>query len=46
MNPNDPFGRGNNRDTMNDLLTTPTRDRLLFPMNLVTKVTLEKTGQR
>ena len=31
MNPNDPFGRGNNRDTMNDLLTTPTRDRLLFP---------------
>lgn len=31
MNPNDPFGRGNNRDTMNDFLTTPTRDRLLFP---------------
>jgi|GEM_PF-2435331 hypothetical protein len=31
MNPNDPFSRGNNRDTMIDLLTTPTRDRLLFP---------------
>ena len=30
---------------MNDLLTTPTRDRLLFRVNLVTKATLEKTGQ-
>ena len=25
MNPNDPFGRGNNRDTMNDLLDSRPR---------------------
>ena len=30
MNPNDPFGCGDNRDTMNDLLTPSTRERLLF----------------